>query len=143
MTDVVISSAMLLIEAERQRQIDEEGWTPDHDDQHEDGELMRAAMCYYLHAIITASYRDVVVGQQQDRRIRTRRAYETVTVPVPISWPWERRWWKPRNKKRDLVRSGALMLAEKDRLSRLGRDSSHINHKLGLVEAALSEEIAK
>ena len=32
-----------LIAAERTRQIDVEGWMPDHDDQHSQGELARAA----------------------------------------------------------------------------------------------------
>ncbi|MEG2267851.1 MAG: DUF550 domain-containing protein, partial [Acinetobacter sp.] len=32
--------------AERQRQISEEGWTPEHDDEHDKGELAMAAVCY-------------------------------------------------------------------------------------------------
>jgi hypothetical protein len=34
------------IAAERQRQIDAEGWTAYHDDKHEYGELLEAAACY-------------------------------------------------------------------------------------------------
>ena len=36
------------IEAERRRQIDVEGWTPEHDDQHADGSLAQAAACYAI-----------------------------------------------------------------------------------------------
>lgn len=35
-----------LIAAERQRQIEREGWTPSHDDQHIHGELAAVAACY-------------------------------------------------------------------------------------------------
>ncbi len=35
-----------LIAAERRRQIEVLGWTPEHDDQHEDGELLYAAEAY-------------------------------------------------------------------------------------------------
>ena len=34
------------IAAERQRQIEEEGWTPEHDDEHDCGELAMAAVCF-------------------------------------------------------------------------------------------------
>jgi hypothetical protein len=34
------------IAKERQRQIDEEGWTPEHDDEHESGAMALAAACY-------------------------------------------------------------------------------------------------
>jgi hypothetical protein len=36
--------------AERQRQISEEGWTPEHDDQHDGGEMAAAAGTYALGA---------------------------------------------------------------------------------------------
>lgn len=32
--------------AERQRQLDVEGWSPEHDDKYWRGELVRAASCY-------------------------------------------------------------------------------------------------
>lgn len=35
-----------LIEKERQRQIEKEGWTPEHDTQYKNGELFIAALCY-------------------------------------------------------------------------------------------------
>ena len=37
----------------------------------------------------------------------------------PDDWPWSDKWWKPKDKIRDLVRAGALIAAEIDRLQRL------------------------
>jgi hypothetical protein len=33
-------------------------------------------------------------------------------------WPWERAWWKPSDRRRDLVKAGALIVAEIERLDR-------------------------
>lgn len=33
-------------------------------------------------------------------------------------WPWSMRWWKPTDRRRDLVKAGALVLAEIERLDR-------------------------
>lgn len=88
-----------------------EGWTFDHDDKHRDGQLLRAAMLYLGHERKTVSYRD----------------------GVPVSWPWEPKWWKPKDRERNLVRAGALMLAERDRLTRLKYPVGHVDHKLNIV----------
>lgn len=85
-----------LIRAERQRQIDAEGWTPEHDDVHSRGELARAACSYAMHA-----------------------SYDRDPAEVPSFWPWEREWWKPKDDQiRNLVRAGALIAAEIDRRQR-------------------------
>jgi len=34
-------------------------------------------------------------------------------------WPWDGTWWKPKSPRRDLVRAGALILAEIERLDRI------------------------
>ncbi len=39
-----------LIAAERQRQMTAEGWTHEHDDEHDDGSLATAAACYAADA---------------------------------------------------------------------------------------------
>lgn len=42
---------------------------------------------------------------------------------VPPTWPWGAEWWKPKEPRRDLVRAGALIIAEIERLDRReGRD---------------------
>jgi Lar family restriction alleviation protein len=82
---------------ERARQIDEEGWTPEHDDRHAAGTLACAAACYSFAAFHDSYFRD---------------------DGSPVGWPWARQWWKPTNARRDLVKAGALILAEIERLDR-------------------------
>lgn len=81
------------IAAERKRQIEVEGWTPHHDDRHASGEMAEAAACY----AITAG---------------------TGSLFPPLQWPWSNDWWKPKDRRRDLVRAGALIVAEIERLDR-------------------------
>lgn len=89
--------------AERQRQIDVEGWTPEHDDEHDCEELARASACYSLFAS----------GVPQEEVLKY--------------WPWDRGWWKPSaNNRRNLEKAGALNLAELERLDRVeAREGLH------------------
>ena len=91
-----------MIAAERQRQVEKEGWTPEHDDQHVNGEMATAAACYAM------------VPDKCD---------ESVAMELPDIWPetWSPKWWKPSPKKRirELEKAGALIAAEIDRLLRL------------------------
>lgn len=91
--------------AERQRQIEAEGWTEDHDDKHNDGSLADAAACY---AATSRPFKAVEVAG---------RAYEPMTQYEDL-WPWNDRWWKPKNRRHDLVRAAALLVAEIERLDR-------------------------
>ena len=79
--------------AERRRQVEQEGWTSEHDSQYEEGELSRAAACYAL------------AGDEPHGR-------------SPNDWPWDESWWKPRDDRANLVRAGALILADIERLDR-------------------------
>lgn len=93
-----------LIAAERQRQMDQEGWTAEHDDEHDQGEIAKAAECY-LDAGITAELRPD--------------AAKFHFKPIG-KWPWARSWWKPSNDPiENLVKAGALIAAEIDRLKRI------------------------
>lgn len=84
-----------LIAAERTRQIAEEGWTPAHDAEHGYGVLADAARAYALAA--------VAPGFDHDN--------------PPQAWPWDEGWWKPSDDPvRNLVKAGALIAAEIDRL---------------------------
>lgn len=83
---------------ERRRQVETEGWTPEHDDEHPLGEMAAAAACYAIHASKYCTS-----------------ALETKSLP----WPWALEWWKPTTPRRDLVKAGALILAEIERLDRL------------------------
>lgn len=91
-----MQTAIELIRAERKRQIDAEGWTPEHDDAHECHELSEAAACYALG-------------------VKTAVAPDGTRVPL---WPWDESWWKPTDRVRDLVKAGALIVAEIERLQR-------------------------
>ncbi len=90
------------IDMERLRQVREEGWTPEHDDAHEDGQMLAAARCYYLN--VTTG--PLSLGQNG----------------TPENWPWDKRWWKPKGYRRDLIRAGALCMAEQERAGRVGAD---------------------
>lgn len=91
-----------LIADERKRQIEVEGWTPEHDDTHTDGALAQAGACYAMAAHYQAS------GWSPDRLLSL------------TPFPWEREWWKPSvDPVRNLAKAGALIAAEIDRLQRL------------------------
>lgn len=90
-----------LIAEERQRQIKVKGWTKEHDAEHTDGSLASAAVCY----AIPSEYRHYSYCPLRKAR-------------VPDFWPWDKKWWKPcpKNRIRELVKAGALIAAEIDRL---------------------------
>lgn len=91
------TDALELITAERIRQITEEGWDAAHDDHHEDGALTVAAICY----------------------ARIRCPHENILRHSSPVWPWSAKWWKPsKDRKRNLIKAGALIAAELDRLLR-------------------------
>lgn len=87
--------AILDVMAERQRQQSVEGWTPEHDDEHCNGELAMAAVCYI-----------------NDTGAVNRNGGK------PWGWPWDASWWKPDTRRRNLVKAGALILAEIERIDR-------------------------
>ena len=92
-----------LIAEERRRQIEQEGWTPEHDDQHEDGELSQVGAEYSAIAA-----KQVSLGFSPNN-----------IKKIPAGWPWARKWWKPSpDPIRNLVKAGALIAAEIDRLQR-------------------------
>ncbi|MFQ6550472.1 hypothetical protein AADZ90_021220 [Aestuariibius sp. 2305UL40-4] len=95
------------IAGERSRQIDEEGWTAEHDDTHENGEMAKAAACYALGASQFTR-----LGQDPNAPVGR------VTAFVSHIWPWPNDWWKPKSRRENLVRAGALIAAEIDRLDR-------------------------
>lgn len=109
-----------LITEERARQISDENWTADHDDDHEGGELARAAATYAL------PMKHRRMGNRKEMRDAARGCADPempypVMVIVPKLWPWEAEWWRPTpNRVRELVKAGALIAAEIDRLQRAG-----------------------
>ena len=94
MTD---TQALQDVAAERRRQIESEGWSADHDDDHAAGELAIAAACYALSSTGSIISPNTALG---------------------ALWPWAWHWWKPKDRRRDLVRAAALIIAEIERLDR-------------------------
>jgi hypothetical protein len=98
-----------LIARERKRQIEEEGWSAGDDEQHDSGELSRAAAVYA---------KDVA-----DRLEQESYGFDTSGPSLfPTDWPWDKKWWKPTpdDPVRQLVKAGALIAAEIDRIQALG-----------------------
>lgn len=90
-----LSGAARDVLAERKRQIEVEGWTPARDDVYAMGALAKAAACYAAEA-----------------------GFQNTEGGIPSMWPWAAAWWKPTNARRDLIKAGALILAEIERLDR-------------------------
>lgn len=101
-----------LIAAERKRQETEEHWSPGHDDDHEYAELRRAAEAYLWE-----------IRARQDRLRPEEVRRKPLNNPPPI-WPWDKSDFKPTEDiVRQLVKAGALIAAEIDRLQRARLDS--------------------
>src|SRR5690554_1342295 len=100
------AKALELILAERNRQIAEEGYTPEMDDLCIGHELMIAGACY---------------ERDPDRRERKFLAH---------CWPWSPESWKPtwhlgpEGRIKELIKAGALYTAELDRLNRASKQLS-------------------
>jgi len=72
-----------------------EGWDAQHDDnEHLPGDLAQAGICYA---------RETGLGPSSG---------------VPGYWPFDPKWWKPKDRRRNLVRAAALIVAEIDRMDR-------------------------
>lgn len=105
--------------AERARQISAEGWTPEQDDAHKAGELASAAVVYALYAASDSHHREALDIRNNPQRSR------------PYGWPWSKEWWKPTDQRRDLVKAGALILAEIERRDRAPTPPADLAAKIG------------
>ena len=88
------STGLFDIALERKKQCFETKYTKEYDDQWTKGELATAAACY---------------------------AVSTFWGFMQIIWPWAPHCWKPspKNRRHELVKAGALIAAEIDRLDRI------------------------
>lgn len=94
------SKAIADVAAERKRQIEVEDFDASHDDMATRGQLATAAACYAFQA-----------GARG-------RSFPNDPQPIGI-WPWDRGWWKPtKDHRRNLIKAGALIIAEIERLDR-------------------------
>lgn len=96
-----LSPGMRAVAAERNRQKDSEGWSHEHDDAHERGELALAGAAYLISF---AGFPELA------RKV----------------WPWSHEFWKPDEirPRRDLIRGDALGLAELEKFDRTKKKST-------------------
>ncbi len=107
---------LVRIAEERKSQIEEHGWRPEHDAEHDDGALAWAAVCYAAPEIV----------------YREKHGLRSIRFVDP--WPWEAKWDRRKTTRRDipmstgqrrrarireLTKAGALIAAEIDRLEAL------------------------
>jgi len=52
---------------------------------------------------------------------------------IPMGWPWEPAAWKPGERRRNLVKAGALCVADRERRERNGLPPEPSLHKFDLV----------
>ncbi len=103
--DNPLPSAIADVIKERHRQITEEHRTAERDDTYLHGELARAAGWYALASVRFAP------GATSPHRL-------PLFEDESYGWPWALPWFKPKDRRADLVRAGALILAEIERLDR-------------------------
>lgn len=96
--------AVALIAKERKRQIREEGWTTEHDREHNPEDLPLAGSCYAEDAARNLALMSNGLALRSQG--------------TPTSWPWDNKWWKPTpyDPVRQLVKAGALIAAAIDRI---------------------------
>lgn len=98
-----MTKATDLIAAERDRQVNEEGYDAEHDAGHAH-ELIRAARSYAYEARIGVAAEGASITHLPGQ--------------PPSEWPWAERYWKPTGDPvRDLVKAGALIAAAIDSLT--------------------------
>lgn len=107
------SQGASMIAAERERQVSEEGWTPEHDDNQCHGQMAIAGACYACPPDIEIQVWD---------------------VPSDCDgWPWDAKWDKrlKHGRLKQLAIAGALCAAEIDRLLRLEavKNEEEANHE--------------
>ena len=95
-----------LIADERERQIAVEGWTAEHDDTHKFGELSDAGAAYAK--VASAMVRGAEAAE-----------FDADMMLSEGDWPFDEASWKPSDDAiQNLVKAGALIAAEIDRIQR-------------------------
>lgn len=101
-----------LIADERKRQIESEGYTPQHDSEHTASEIISAAQTY-LHSadlhILSESFEPSALWHKTNESFYWNE--------VKRYWPWDEKSFKPTTTLRDLVKAGALIAAAIDRIN--------------------------
>lgn len=93
--------------AERNRQIVVEGHDYKHDDHYFDGALARAASVHALYATVPDLDRDHAAK------------FGPKLFCANVIWPWSQEHFKLTDPRRELVKAGALIIAEIERIDRV------------------------
>lgn len=115
-----MKSGSELIAIERKRQINEENWDQEHDDEHTDCSLLLAAICYAAPVRIYVkedfargyTYFDPWPDSWMSRYDKRPECDDGNTIPNPVAYSDKKRLDL-------LVKAGALIAAEIDRLNRM------------------------
>lgn len=105
---------------ERARQLFVEGYAPERDDSYTRNELALAAAAYLVNGTAANVVKTIVTGDEYRN--------------IPSCWPrdWNPEHFKPTNRRRDLVKAGALILAEIERIDRAaGRSETDPGVRIG------------
>lgn len=123
-----------LIAEERKRQIEVEGWTIEHDAEHKMFEMSAAAACYVARNVSKELER---INHTNQSPLAEFKIYDFGEVGLMVNdgdrgdrrlrkagwrngWPWDYKWWKPSDDPiKNLVKAGALIAAEIDRLQKV------------------------
>lgn len=97
-----MSGFLTLVKAERQKQINKHGYTPEHDDEHTDGSIADAGACYAANNDNLWSFGEY--GQTGLKEV----------------WPWDYEFFKKEDhdRKQQLIIAAAFINAEYDRIVR-------------------------
>jgi hypothetical protein len=102
--DIEKPAGITLIAEERNRQITQEGFDAEHDRRIDSGDLSFAAISYTRVARTQLTWGNTFTD-----------------FKIPEVWPFHPVWWKPSGDPiRNLVKAGALIAAEIDRLQNEG-----------------------
>ena len=116
-----MSTGAELIAAERDRQVSELGYTVEHDAGHDAGDLPFAAVVYAAPMavyLLRVQEHDAIHPDHGDGgRIEW-------VEPWPVDWDRTPKATTPEGRIRELVKAGALIAAEIDRLSQDVQDDS-------------------
>lgn len=110
-----------LLAAERTRQVEVEGWTAEHDDEHGGRILWEAAKCYEAGGRSTMHVERSLNGR--------------ATSASGTAWPWSAEAWKPKSTPENLIRAGALYLAAAECYRRTRDDRPHSRGPFGADES--------
>ena len=100
--------------AERARQVSAEGWTPDHDDEHREGAMASAAAVYCL-----CQEGPRKPGEPSELHSSRRWEFNILRAIWPSGWHFN-----PKDRRQNLVRAAALLLAEIERLDRAAAEEA-------------------